>query len=127
MIIYRTTRCISIFILSLPPFHEGAGESGRDREARTTSSLSLAACTGTLYQCVRGGVGPKKNLYQGVPQGYTKDKKNTTAAFSTPREAAIALAELERDLAAGLDKTAREKRKCDACLSAQMPTRTHTP
>ena len=52
------------------------------------------------YQRVRGGVGPNKNQYQ----GYTKDKKNTTAAFSTPREAAIALAELERDLAAGLDK-----------------------
>ena len=64
------------------------------------------------YQRVRGGVRPNKNQYQ----GYTKDKKNTTAAFSTPREAAIALAELEeRDLAAGLDKAARKKRKCDSC------------
>ena len=63
------------------------------------------------YQRVRGGVGPNKNHYQ----GYTKDKKNTTAAFSTPREAAIALVELERDLAAGLDKAARKKRKCDSC------------
>ena len=65
------------------------------------------------YLRVRGGVGPNsKDQYQ----GYTKDNKNTTAAFHTPREAAIALAELERDLAAGLNKAARKKRKTDACM-----------
>ena len=53
---------------------------------------------------VRGRQGPDKNQFQ----GYTKDKKNSTAAFDTAREAAIALAGLERDLAAGLDKAARK-------------------
>ena len=59
------------------------------------------------YVRVRGGQGSTKNMYQ----GYTKDKKHSTAAFPTPREAAIALAELERDLAEGLDKEARKKRR----------------
>ena len=59
------------------------------------------------YVRVRGGQGSTKNLYQ----GYTKDKKHSTAAFPTPREAAIALAELEQDLDAGLDKAARKKRR----------------
>ena len=64
------------------------------------------------YVRVRGGQGKTKDEYQ----GYTKDKKNSTAAYPEPREAAIALAELERDLAAGLDKAARKKRKTDACM-----------
>ena len=59
------------------------------------------------YVRVRGGQGKTKDEYQ----GYTKDKKHSKAAFPTPREAAIALAELERDLAAGLDKAARKKRR----------------
>jgi hypothetical protein len=59
------------------------------------------------YERVRGGQGPDKNKYQ----GYTKDKKDSTASFETAREAAIALAELERDIAAGLDKAARKRRK----------------
>ena len=59
------------------------------------------------YVRVRGGQGPGKNQFQ----GYTKDKKNSTAAFDTAREAAIALAELECDLAAGLDKAARKRRR----------------
>ena len=59
------------------------------------------------YVRVRGGQGSTKNMYQ----GYTKDKKHSTAAFRTPREAAIALAELERDLRAGLDKATRKKRR----------------
>ena len=59
------------------------------------------------YVRVRGGQGSTKNLYQ----GYTKDKNHSTAAFQTPREAAIALAELEQDLDAGLDKAARKKRR----------------
>ena len=58
------------------------------------------------YVRVRGGQGSTKNLYQ----GYTKDKNHSTAAFQTQREA-IALAELERDLDAGLDKAARKKRR----------------
>ena len=65
------------------------------------------------YVRVRGGQGKTKVEFQ----GYTKDKikKNSTAAYPTPREAAIALAELERDLAAGLDKAARKKRKQGTC------------
>ena len=64
------------------------------------------------YVRVRGGQGKTKDQYQ----GYTKCKKHSTAAHPTsPREAAVELAELERDLAAGLDKTARKKRKADAC------------
>ena len=63
------------------------------------------------YVRVRGGQGKTKDQYQ----GYTKCKKHSTAAYLTPREAAKALAELERDLAAGLDKAARKKRKADAC------------
>ena len=63
------------------------------------------------YVRVRGGQGKTKDEYQ----GYTKDKKNSTAAYPSPREAAIALAELERDLAAGLDKAARKKRKQGTC------------
>ena len=59
------------------------------------------------YVRVRGGQGSTKNFYQ----GYTKDKNHSTAAFQTLREAAIALAELERDLDAGLDKAARKKRR----------------
>ena len=59
------------------------------------------------YARVRGGVGKGGGQFQ----GYTSDKKNTTAAFDTPRAAAIALAELERDLAAGLDKAARRAKR----------------
>ena len=50
------------------------------------------------YVRVRGGQGPDKDKYQ----GYTVDKKNTTASFKTAREAAIALAELERGSPRGL-------------------------
>ena len=71
------------------------------------SDLKLVVGGKHGYVRVRGGQGSTKNLYQ----GYTKDKKHSTAAFPTPREAAIALAELERDLAAGLDKAARKKRR----------------
>ena len=80
------------------------------------------------YVRVRGGQGSTKNMYQ----GYTKDKEHTTAAFRTPREAAIALAELERDLAAGLDKATRKKLKSapgkrpGACPNPS-PTFSHTP
>ena len=63
------------------------------------------------YVRVRGGQGWSGHEYQ----GYTKCKKHSTAAYPTPREAAIALAELERDLAAGLDKAARKKRKQGTC------------
>jgi hypothetical protein len=63
------------------------------------------------YVRVRGGQGKTKVEFQ----GYTKCKKHSTAAYPTPREAAIALAELERDLAAGLDKAARKKRKQGTC------------
>jgi hypothetical protein len=59
------------------------------------------------YVRVRGGQGADKNQFQ----GYTIDKKNTTAGFQTAREAALALAELERDLAAGLDKAARKRQR----------------
>ena len=59
------------------------------------------------YLRVRGGQGLNKDQFQ----GYTVDKKNTMAAFDTPREVAIALAALERDLAAGLDKAARKIRR----------------
>ena len=38
------------------------------------------------YVRVRGGQGPNKNQYQ----GYTVDKKHSTAGFDTPRKAAIA-------------------------------------
>ena len=74
------------------------------------------------YRRVRGGQGSKKVEYQ----GYTIDKKHSTKAYSTAREAAIALAELERDLAAGLDKAAIKKRKAAAGLPqvfALMPAR----
>ena len=63
------------------------------------------------YVRVRGGQGSTKDQYQ----GYTVDKKHFTAGYPTAREAAIALAELERDLAAGLDKAARKKRKQGTC------------
>ena len=62
------------------------------------------------YVRVRGGQGSNKNLYQ----GYTVDKKHFTAGYPTAREAAIALAELERDLAMGLDKAAMIARKVRA-------------
>ena len=62
------------------------------------------------YVRVRGGQGSTKDQYQ----GYTVDKKHFTAGYPTAREAAIALAELERDLAAGLDKATRKKRKTAA-------------
>ena len=72
------------------------------------------------YRRVRGGQGSKKVEYQ----GYTIDKKHSTKAYSTAREAAIALAELERDLAAGLDKAAIKKRKAAAgvCFDACPPS-----
>ena len=70
-------------------------------------SLNLLVGGINGYVRVRGGQGPGKNQFQ----GYTKDKKNSTAAFDTAREAAIALAELECDLAAGLDKAARKRRR----------------
>ena len=59
------------------------------------------------YVRVLGGQGSTKNLYQ----GFTKDKKLSSAAFPTPREAALALAVLDRDLDAGLVKAARKKRR----------------
>ena len=82
------------------------------------------------YVRVRGGQaqGANKKQYQ----GYTKDKKHTTAAFKEAREAAIALAELERDLAAGLDKAARKNGRSPsgkppgACPNP-YPTFSHTP
>jgi hypothetical protein len=68
------------------------------------------------YVRVRGGQGKTKKQYQ----GYTKDKQHSTAAYPTPREAAIALAELEQDIAAGLDKAARKKRKTAACMRLHL-------
>ena len=59
------------------------------------------------YVRVRGGVGKGGRQFQ----GYTIDKKNTTAAFDSPRAAGIALAALERDLAAGLNKAARKAKR----------------
>ena len=59
------------------------------------------------YARVRGGVGKGGRQFQ----GYTINKKNSTAAFDSPRAAAIALAALERDLAAGLDKAARKAKR----------------
>ena len=82
-------------------------EGVREVEIERHGHLKLKVGGKHGYMRVRGGQGSTKNLYQ----GYTKDKKHSTAAFPTPREAAIALAELERDLAAGLDKAARKKRK----------------
>jgi len=87
-------------------------ERVREVEIERHGELKLILGGKHGYQRVRGGLGPNKDQYQ----GYTKDKKNTTAAFKTPREAAIALAELERDLAAGLNKAARKKSKTDACM-----------
>ena len=57
------------------------------------------------YVRVRGGQGSTKDQYQ----GYTVDKKHFTAGYPTAREAAIALAELERDLAA-VDSTRQRGR-----------------
>ena len=74
------------------------------------------------YKRVRGGQGPDKNQFQ----GYTTDKKNTTKAFNSAREAAVALAELERDLAAGLDKAARKRRK-GARSAPSEPTPSNRP
>jgi hypothetical protein len=68
------------------------------------------------YVRVRGGQGKTKKQYQ----GYTKDKQHSTAAYPTPHEAAIALAELEQDIAAGLDKAARKKRKTAACMRLHL-------
>ena len=62
------------------------------------------------YVRVRGGQGKTKDMYQ----GYTVDKRHCTAGYPIAREAAIALAELEQDLAAGLDKATRKKRKAAA-------------
>ena len=74
------------------------------------------------YKRVRGGQGPDKNQFQ----GYTTDKKNTTKSFNSAREAAVALAELERDLAAGLDKAARKRRK-GARSAPSEPTPSNRP
>ena len=76
------------------------------------------------YVRVRGGQGSTKDQYQ----GYTVDKKHFTVGYPTTREAAIALAELERDLAAGLDKATRKKRKTatGACRYACL-TPIHSP
>ena len=86
---------------------------GRVREVEIERHGELKLILGGLhgYERVRGGQGPNKDQYH----GYTKDKKHSTATFFTPREAAIALAELKRDLAAGLDKAARKRRKREAC------------
>ena len=79
------------------------------------------------YVRVRGGQGSTKNMYQ----GYTKSKKHFTAGYPTPQEAAIALAELERDLAAGLDEATRKRLKSasgkrpGACPNPS-PTFSHT-
>ena len=98
-------------------------ERVRDVVIEKHGDLKLVLGGKNGYARVRGGVGPNKDQYQ----GYTKDKKDTTAAFHTPQEAAIALAELERDLAAGLDKAARKKRKTDACKRLRTSARTHSP
>ena len=83
------------------------GKQVREVYVERVGGLKLLVGGKHGYVRVRGSQGPDKDQFQ----GYTIDKKNTTAAFKTPREAAIALAELERDLDAGLDKAARKARK----------------
>ena len=68
------------------------------------------------YVRVRGGQGKSKKQFQ----GYSKDKQHSTAAYPTSLEAAVALAELERYLAAGLDKAARKMRKTAACMRLHL-------
>ena len=89
------------------------GKQVREVYVERVGDLKLLVGGKHGYVRVRGGQGPDKDKYQ----GYTVDKKNTTASFKTAREAAIALAELERDIAAGLDKAARKLRKgISTCL-----------
>ena len=83
------------------------GKRVREVYVELVGDLKLLVGGKNGYVRVRGGQGPNKNKFQ----GYTSDKKHSTAAFDTPREAAMALAALERDLAAGLDKEARKARK----------------
>ena len=98
------------------------GKRVRDVYVELVGDIKLLVGGKNGYVRVRGGQGPNKNQYQ----GYTVDKKHSTAGFDTPREAAMALAALERDLAAGLDKTAQKARKgLSAC--PLEPRLTHWP
>ena len=91
-------------ILSLPRCMK---ERVREIVIERRGDLKLVVGGKHGYVRVRGGQGSTKNLYQ----GYTKGKNHSSAAFQTPREAAIALTELEQDFDAGLDKAARKKRR----------------
>ena len=57
-------------------------ERVRDVVIEKHGDLKLVLGGKNGYARVRGGVGPNKDQYQ----GYTKDKKDTTAAFHTPQE-----------------------------------------
>ena len=79
------------------------GKQVREVYVERVGDLKLLVGGKHGYVRVRGGQGPDKDKYQ----GYTVDKKNTTASFKTAREAAIALAELERDIQSPLVSTRR--------------------
>ena len=75
------------------------------------------------YERVRFGQGPNRDKWQ----GYTKGKKKTTSLYDTAEEAAVALAQLEEDIALGLinvdDKKLRKKRKTSGAPTPASPAR----
>ena len=75
------------------------------------------------YTRVRGGQGPNQDKWQ----GYIKGKKKTTSLYDTAEEAAVALAQLEQDIALGLvdvdDKKPRKSRKTSGAPTPTSPAR----
>ena len=79
------------------------------------------------YTRVRGGQVPNQDKWQ----GYIKGKKKTTSLYDTAEEAAVALAQLEQDIALGLvdvdDKKPRKSRKTSGAPTPASPARLLAP
>ena len=72
-----------------------AASKERVVEVERFGALRLPLGGKSGYIGVRGKQGPNKDKYQ----GYTQDKQHTTKLFDEPQEAAVALAQLEQDIA----------------------------
>ena len=85
-------------------------------------NLQLAIGGKNGYERVRGFQGTNRDKFQ----GYTKGKKKTTELYDTAEEAAVALAQLEQDIALGLieieDKKPRKKRKTSGAPTPARPS-----
>ena len=85
--------------------------------------LNVANGGNNGYERVRYGQGTNHDKWQ----GYIKGKKKTTSLYDTAEEAAVALAQLEQDIALGLvdvdDKKPRKSHKTSGAPTPASPAR----